>query len=601
MWILKVISVVGGSDCPIFLLEELLEDAVLNTRVLENDLCELISLGIIEQTLVKAIKSVEGADGPLSDIDKLLITQGGGNASTSKEEDEQVAYLTYTFINIHCQTACYNMLSFSRRQELHTQIAKWYESKLEIDESDSEDESSEEEEDEEKKADGRKSPATATGKKKHASKAYLKVSKKYACFTIHHYFMASEVETSISICELIGTMELQTWCGQYARKVLTKMPEGISDAVLHRIYPCIRWLQGVSSIINALKRGKISFGTIAAGKIVSKKLDVLRKNAMMKGQGKKEPPSTPLALTAGPRSTLLKKGKGGAEQVKKDDNSTQPKELVGLAGLATEAKRLSASNAAKKRKVRSRPLREARILHPSNVSLTTLRSSQASGKKPKPRGTLRLTQAIGTLSALVGGQKQPDPVENKSERSAPKLANVARKGSAADIRNMVVAEAKRDSKMINMSTAYGKNNKAHKEIKAKTDDEEVTTAATFKGVSWASMMSNTKTRIRQSIRMGLFRAQSGDAGSQESTSMNRLDREGNSLVSRQFSSGKALKLGIAGMTSEKSFSGSGGAPNDEEKDKGVFNRTKTILGLGGLNKDMKVRSSEERSDEALRI
>ena len=35
MWILKVMSVVGGSDCPIFLLEELLEDAVLNTGKLE--------------------------------------------------------------------------------------------------------------------------------------------------------------------------------------------------------------------------------------------------------------------------------------------------------------------------------------------------------------------------------------------------------------------------------------------------------------------------------------------------------------------------------------------------------------------------------------
>ena len=58
------------------------------------------------------------------------------------------------------------------------------------------------------------------------------------------------------------------------------MPAGISDAVLHRTYPCIRWLQGVSSIINALKKGKIGFSTIAAGKIVSKKLDKIRQNTI---------------------------------------------------------------------------------------------------------------------------------------------------------------------------------------------------------------------------------------------------------------------------------------------------------------------------------
>ena len=70
MWILKVVSVVGGSDCPIFLLEELLEDAVLNTAKLEADLCELISLGIIEQTLIKAIKPIEKAE-KISDLDKV--------------------------------------------------------------------------------------------------------------------------------------------------------------------------------------------------------------------------------------------------------------------------------------------------------------------------------------------------------------------------------------------------------------------------------------------------------------------------------------------------------------------------------------------------
>lgn len=73
---------------------------------------------------------------------------------------------------------------------------------------------------------------------------YKNISKKYACFVIHHYFMASRVEMSIGICEMIGTMEIQHWAGQYARKVLTKMPLEMPDAIFHRIYPCIRWLQG---------------------------------------------------------------------------------------------------------------------------------------------------------------------------------------------------------------------------------------------------------------------------------------------------------------------------------------------------------------------
>ena len=149
----------------------------MNSRALENDLCELISLGIIEQTLVKAIRPVD-KDVAMTDLDLLLVTQGGGNTGADTPLEEQVNYLTYTFINVHCQTACYNMLSFSRRQELHTQIAKWYEEKLEIDnDSDTEDEYVEMEDDEERKGEekGLKSP---TVKKKEATKDYLKVSKR---------------------------------------------------------------------------------------------------------------------------------------------------------------------------------------------------------------------------------------------------------------------------------------------------------------------------------------------------------------------------------------------------------------------------------------
>ncbi|GMH59114.1 hypothetical protein TrRE_jg11235, partial [Triparma retinervis] len=269
MWILKVMSVVGGSDCPIHLLEELLQDAVLSVNRLEDDLCELIAMGIIEHTVVKAIEPLEDEAG---DVDKLMMAQGGGNKAV--DDEEELSYLTYTFINVHCQTACYQMLSFSRRSELHVATAHWYEDKLGIErEADSEDE----EENSGYLDEDEAARSVATKKSKgpqNIDPKYAKISKKYTCFVINHYFMASRVETSIGICEKVGTMEIQNWAGQYARKVLTKMPPDMPDAIFHRIYPCIRWLQGVSSIINALKKGKVGFGTIAAGKMVSKKLDI---------------------------------------------------------------------------------------------------------------------------------------------------------------------------------------------------------------------------------------------------------------------------------------------------------------------------------------
>ena len=133
--------------------------------------------------------------------------------------------MTYTFINVHCQTACYNMLSFSRRQELHISTARWYEEKLGISEDDDSESDSEAGSEEKKEQGSVVSKGSKSQKKKVANKDYLLVGKKYACYTIHHYFMASEVETSIAICELFGTMELQSFCGQYARKVLTKVRE----------------------------------------------------------------------------------------------------------------------------------------------------------------------------------------------------------------------------------------------------------------------------------------------------------------------------------------------------------------------------------------
>ncbi|GMH87114.1 hypothetical protein TL16_g10755 [Triparma laevis f. inornata] len=524
MWILKVMSVVGGSDCPIFLLEELLEDAVLNTGKLEADLCELIALGIIEQTLVKAIKPIS-KKGELSELDKLLQTQGGGNSVSPTEEDTEVSYLTYTFINVHCQTACYNMLSFSRRQELHISIAKWYEEKLGIAEPEEEEDSDDDgggsgSEGEEKKAPGSaKSKSSKISKKKKANQDYLLVSKKYACFTIHHYFMASEVETSIAICELLGTMELQNFCGQYARKVLTEMPTGISDAVLHRTYPCIRWLQGVSSIINALKKGKIGFGTIAAGKIVSKKLDKMRQNTLMKLKAKSGGSKAVGAALGGLAITEEGEGEGGEEK-------------VGLAGLA-EAVR--------------------------NPSLKG---------KPKPRKSpsMRMSNAMGTLMALTTGssstaakEKEKQKIKQKEASKREGRASPTQKGSTSPLmqrrgsKAMIEKETKRKSKLANMSSAYGGNNAAAARVKKKDEEEHITKAAKFKGVSWVLMMSKTKSRIRQSIHQKL-RFVAEDVEKSKEDALKEDPVSPSTPVRRQFSSGtaasKAVQLGISGMTSE---------------------------------------------------
>ena len=370
--------------------------------------------------------------------------------------------------------------------------------------------------------------------------------------------MASKVETSIAICELIGTMELQTWCGQYTRKVLRKMPPDISDAILHRIYPCIRWLQGVSSIINALKKGKVGFGTIAAGKIVSKKLDVLRRNSAIKAKKTKERASATPSLT----SILDKNVESKKERGEGGVGEGGEKNETGLVGLATEAKRRSASEVKKR-------------------SLTKVKGA-------KGRGTVRLSQALGTLTSLVGHKEAGEAQKKATEVIIKEVAaGVPRKGSSKDMRARVAADAKRDSKMMNMSAAYGANNKAHKRMKAKSEDEEVATAATFRGVSWATMMMNTKTRIRESIRMGLFKTQGGIDSQVSGMSIGRLKSDGRPVVSRQFSSGKALKLGIDGISTERSNI------NVPElgKEKGIFSRTKTILGLsGGTNKDKKLRA-----------
>ena len=235
--LLKVIAVVGGSDCPIFLLETLLEEAVLSVSQLPDDLSSLVAMGAIETTTVKSMTS----------SDRFT----DNTQSDQKQEGE--FYVTYTFKNVHCQTALYNMLSFSRRQELHAAVAKWYEEKLGVRDEDASD--------------------TETNDAKYIPSPLFKImAKRSVCFVIHHAFMSSQVEKSVEICKFVGVMELSTFCGQYARKVLLHLPADISEAVVNRIFPVIRWMQGVNSVANSIKKGKIGFASVTAGKMLTSKL-----------------------------------------------------------------------------------------------------------------------------------------------------------------------------------------------------------------------------------------------------------------------------------------------------------------------------------------
>jgi hypothetical protein len=407
MWILKVMAVVGGSDCPIFLLEELLEDAVLSVSQLEDDMGALVEMGIIETTVVKAIKAVDKT----CSLDMVLAAAGGGNTKAT-DEKPTTCYLTYTFINVHCQTACYNMLSFSRRQELHESIAKWYEEKLGLEEEISDDD------DEEERLPNRRGRATQIKASYKLDSNFGKISKKYACFLVHHHFMSSTVDKAVAICNMIGAIELQVYCGQYARKVLTQLPPNLNDAILARIYPCIRWMQGVSSVINAMKKGKVGFGAITAGKMMSNKLHNLRNN-----------------------------NKGGGKPAD---------------------------------------------LRPAAV---------AAGAKTRNESVMKLmTKAAGTgIAALVGGTAGrvsllASPPSGSAGRASPVgFATPAAKPAAA------VNKRRASAKITNYASAYGGKTAATKAVTKVKNDDVLSNAAAFSGISWQSALKSTTAKLRSTF------------------------------------------------------------------------------------------------------
>eukprot|EP00520_Triparma_pacifica_P008840 CAMPEP_0118648764 /NCGR_PEP_ID=MMETSP0785-20121206/9336_1 /TAXON_ID=91992 /ORGANISM="Bolidomonas pacifica, Strain CCMP 1866" /LENGTH=1776 /DNA_ID=CAMNT_0006540991 /DNA_START=129 /DNA_END=5456 /DNA_ORIENTATION=+ len=534
MWILKVMSVVGGSDCPIHLLEELLEDAVLSVNRLEDDLCELIAMGIIEHTVVKAIKPV---DTELSTVDKLMMAQGGGNQGN--DEEDGLSYLTYTFINVHCQTACYQMLSFSRRSELHLATAQWYEDKLNI------------ERGEESDIDGYDNEEGDNAMKKSKAPVidpnYKNISKKYACFVIHHYFMASRVEISIGICEMIGTMEIQHWAGQYARKVLTKMPLEMPDAIFHRIYPCIRWLQGVSSIINALKKGKVGFGTIAAGKMVSKKLDMFRKKKVeSKGSSgdKQGSVRTASTVTSNSRKKTIV------------DNNKRLTQALGMLSL--------------------------------NKSLSPGKGSPGSGSPPTVQ-----SKSLKVEDGVAGEKGGEGSGNNVGEGKAPN--NSMRKKSVAKVK---ADETKKKIKLANYGAAYGGKaaSKAVEKVKKKDDEDVLSREASFQGISWSGMINRTKAKIRKTMKFKLFQGEKGLLGG-----VAEEDEEFEpGLSTRRLldSSEKALKMGASGIPSEtslKNFSEPPYKPSSPSKGtKSKRERVTAMFALGG-KKNISQQSSSVSS------
>ena len=500
MWILKVMSVVGGSDCPIHLLEELLQDAVLSVNRLEDDLCELIAMGIIEHTVVKAIMPLEDEHSEV--VNKVMMAQGGGNKT---EDEESLSYLTYTFINIHCQTACYQMLSFSRRSELHLATAHWYEDKLGLE---SERDSEDEDEHLDASDEGETTKSASTRKSKSPQvldPRYTKISKKYVCFTIHHYFMASRVETSIAICELIGTMEIQHWAGQYARKVLTKMPPDMPDAIFHRIYPCIHWLQGVSNIINALKKGKVGFGTIAAGKMVSKKLDIFRKN----------------------KTT----DKGGGENGRGDGGDGDKQ------GSVRTAKAVS---------MKRNTLVENKRLTQALGFLSLKRSSSPTQTQ---EGRVLSSRKIG--QGIEKGEGEVDDAKKKAEQLGGRKGSIE-EGQAKrreTVAKVKAIETKKKKQLQNFGTAYGGKaaSKAVEKVKKKDDDQILTTAAAFQGISWNKVLNSTKAKIRTTIKFKLFTGESAPTG--ESTPKKEGDQIGSLSQQRSFrsKSGAAVAIGASGI------------------------------------------------------
>jgi len=520
MWILKVMAVVGGSDCPIFLLEELLEDAVLSVSELEEDMCELVSMGIIETTVVKAIIKI-GISGmkKVNAVDALMAKMNpndGGNAGSSdahhddEDTDNKTCYLTYTFINTHCQTACYNMLSFSRRQELHEQIANWYEHKLGVGDAKSDAEDSSEEEEEEEMEEVEKAGTVKGGLAKDyqrlmsggagkvaakrdrrgrstqlknalkVDKNFKMISKKYSCFLIHHHFMSSSVDKAVAICNLIGSMELQTYCGQYARKVLTQLPNGLNDAILHRIYPCIRWMQGVSSVINALKKGKVGFGAVTAGKMISNKLQGLRK-----------------------KTCDLKKGIAEIQE----------------ASIVNKAKR---------------DVTIAKIMTNKIVGALGGRvSPEGKGVGQRKSSGASPVVARGSLCPVIVGK-------NGGGGSAKKVAQVGgRKTSSA--------------KLEKYAAAYGGNTAAGTAVKKEKDENVLSLAANFSGVSWAEALKKTTKKLRNTLhtKMAVVNMFSKDGFKRPQMSTEDSDNSGDEsadgLCISNLKSDSFVKFGIAYM------------------------------------------------------
>ena len=105
------------------------------------------------------------------------------------------------------------------------------------------------------------------------------------------------------------------------------------------------------------------------------------------------------------------------------------------------------------------------------------------------------------MSALMGANSTAAKEKQiqKDKEAAKKEGGGGGGGGGAPVQKQgskvaIEKESKRKSKLTNMSTAYGGNNSATETIKAESNEEVLTKAAKFKGVSWALMMSKTKSR-----------------------------------------------------------------------------------------------------------
>ena len=443
MWVLKAIAVVGGSDCPIFLLKELLEDVIINVENLESKLsellCDLIALGIIEHTIVRAIKPLDVADDSSSSNNPAaaLAAREKRKSDVGLKEDD-VSYLTYNFINAHCQRFCYNNVGVDRRQELHRNIADWYEDKLGIEPS-----------------------LSSTSKGPECLDAKLKnLSKRHACFLVHHRFMAGDSDASVAICELMRPMELQNYCGQFARRIMTKMPAEIPDAVYHRIYPCIPWRQGVYSIIRAIKKSKVDFGTVAVGKIVSKKIDLSQKAKAMKAK----------MMTSKMKREKESQGEGGHAIVR----APSPTNSRGKA-----------------------------------ITNSVLSSSWRDVKLVKKLSQKQAVKASKMQSVVRNSPESPSVCQKTMTPAA-----TARADEDGPPKCKTIENPRRQSKLKEFSSAYGGKARTHSKVaggRQMMESEILTDAASFRGITWSAIIQSTAQRMRATLNLrssGILRQES---------------------------------------------------------------------------------------------